>query len=334
MLGFVVVLQSMEADMEEKIENKETSEAIFAGGCFWCIEKAFEDLEGVKEAYAGYTGGITKNPTYEEVSSGKTGHYEAIKVLYDPNKITYKELVNFFFKQIDPTDGSGQFTDKGSQYKTAIFYNNEKEKKIAEESKKELSESGKFDKPIVTEILSKKEFYIAEEYHQDYSKKNPIQYSIYETGSGRKGFIEDIWRNNYKDEIGDLTPIQYRVTQEYSTEPPFQNEYWDHKEEGIYVDIVSGDPLFSSTDKFDSGTGWPSFTKPIEKGNVVEKEDNSLGMKRVEVKSKRADSHLGHVFDDGPNGNLRYCINSASLKFIPKENLEKEGYGEYIYLFE
>ena len=306
--------------------------AIFAGGCFWCMEAAFEEEAGVIEVISGYIGGSEKDADYSLVSTGTTSHYEAVEVSYDPTKVNYEQLLDLFWRQIDPTDDGGQFADRGPQYRTAIFYNDSEEKEKAIASKEALEKSDKFDKPIVTQILEAETFYPAEEYHQDYYKKKTLQYQAYAKGSGRKDYIEETWGDEYLGEKQKLSKLQYDVTQTCSTEPAFDNEYWDNKEDGIYVDVVSGEVLFSSKDKFDSGTGWPSFTKPI--GEIVEKQDNSLGMQRIEVKSKDANSHLGHVFNDGPNGSLRYCINSASLKFISKDKLAEEGYGEWIGEFE
>jgi peptide methionine sulfoxide reductase msrA/msrB len=265
-----------------------------------------------------------------------------VQVYFDPDVISYSEILGIYWKQFDPTDDGGSFVDRGFQYTSSIFYHDEKQNEVAKRSKNELDNSDIFDKQIITPIIKFTTFYPAEDYHQDFYKKDPERYYSYRKGSGRDTFIMKVWKDktNYTkptdDEVKEkLTDLQYRVTQNDATERAFNNEYWDNHNQGIYVDVVSGEPLFSSKDKFESGTGWPSFTKPIDPKYIAKIEDESYGMKRVEVRSKNGDSHLGHIFNDGPEETgLRYCMNSASMRFIPKDKMEEEGYGEYLWLVE
>jgi peptide methionine sulfoxide reductase msrA/msrB len=348
--------EELSVDIPPEIEFENLagySSAIFAGGCFWCMEPPFENIVGVAEAVSGYTGGEKKNPTYKEVSYGKTDHVEAVKVYYNEEIMSYEKLLEIFWRNIDPTDAGGQFVDRGKQYTTAIFYADDRQKNAALESKAAMETSNRFEGPIVTEIVQAGPFYRAEVYHQDYYEKEPRSYKGYRSGSGRDQFIERTWKGDRMvdgvtkkierygefdkaERLDQLNRLQYKVTQEKGTEPAFSNTYWDNKKAGIYVDIVSGEPLFSSIHKFESGTGWPSFTRPLEPDNILYEVDKTFGMRRTEVVSRYGKSHLGHVFHDGPKEpyRLRYCMNSAALRFIPLENMAAEGYGQFLVLYD
>lgn len=314
---------------------------VLGGGCFWGTDEYMQRLPGVVRTFSAYANGKSLDPEYKEVCTGNTGHVEAVFVEYDPKIIDLEHLLEQFFKTIDPLQKNRQGNDRGTQYRSGIYYLDEKDLPMIHKVIKEVQ--GQYKKQIETEILPLENISIAEEYHQDYLQKNPQGYChvSFDTLPEEREILShykenEIFHYKKKDKgrlMKELLPEQWRVTQENGTERPYTGEYDQHDQEGIYVDITTGQPLFSSEDKFDAGCGWPSFTKPILEDLIAEKEDHSLGRIRTEVRSALGDAHLGHVFPDGPidKGGLRYCINSASLKFIPKEDMEEEGYG---YLLE
>lgn len=318
------------------MENQ--AEIYLAGGCFWGTEHFMQQIGGVERTEAGYANSRVENPTYEQVCTGRTGAAETVRVVYDPQQVGLPLLLDLYFRTIDPTSVDRQGNDRGTQYRTGIYYTDEADRPVIEAALDSLSR--RYRQPLAIETGPLRNFYRAEDYHQDYLDKHPGGYchidpALFELA--RKA--NPVSRYAKPDDStlrSRLTDMQYAVTQRNATEPAFRNEYWDEHREGIYVDVTTGEPLFVSTDKFDSGCGWPSFSKPIAKDRIEEKTDTSHGMLRTEVRSRNGDAHLGHVFTDGPRdrGGLRYCINSASLRFIPKDSMQKEGYGKYLPLLD
>lgn len=324
--------------------SEQLAAATFGGGCFWCTEAIYRELKGVKKVVSGYSGGSKQNPTYKEVCTGLTGHAEAIQIQYDPEQVSFAELLEVFFKTHDPTTLNQQGADVGTQYRSVIFYHDADQKRIAEQIKQELDASGAYSKPIVTEITKFDAFFPAEDYHQNYFALNGSQpYCSYviqpKLEKFRKVFADKLdskqkpaepqsddsseidW--NKVDWKQKLSPEQYHVTCEFGTERPFDNKYWNNKATGMYKCVRCGMPLFNSQTKFDSGTGWPSFYRPVDDKNLAEHVDRQHGMVRTEVRCARCGAHLGHVFDDGPNPTgLRYCMNSAALDFTKAESDE------------
>lgn len=307
-----------------------------AGGCFWGLEAYMARIYGVYDVTSGYANGNTENPKYEDLIYKNSGHAETVHVRYDPERVDLETLLIYYFRVIDPTSLNKQGNDRGIQYRTGIYYLEADELPIIQ--KQITLEQEQYDDPIVVEVEPLEHFYLAEEYHQDYLEKNPNGYCHIDLNEVKNVVIDPKDYPEPSDEVikEELTDLQYKVTQEDGTEAPFNNAYWDNKEPGIYVDIISGEPLFSSKDKYKSGTGWPSFTQPITKDVVTYTKDNKLLTTRIEVRSRAGDNHLGHVFDDGPEdkGGLRYCMNSASLEFIPLDKMEERGYGQLIPLVE
>ncbi len=339
MHGQTVVIEKTERkNRQMKDNNKIMKEIYFAGGCFWGTEHFFKQIRGVKATETGYANGHMANPTYEDVCTDTTGFAETVKVTYDPALISLERLIELYFKTIDPLSLNQQGHDRGTQYRTGIYYSDQEDARVVEVALKDLS--ARYAAPVVVENEPLKNFYSAEAYHQDYLDKHPDGYchlrpELFDLARQANAEPEKRFKKQADAVLErSLTPLQYQVTRKNGTERPFANEYWNEFREGIYVDITTGEPLFVSSDKFESGCGWPSFSKPIDSSLIVEKEDRSHGMERMEVRSKTGDAHLGHVFADGPkeSGGLRYCINSASLRFIPKEQMGKEGYEAYLPL--
>ena len=325
---------------ERKKDMESTKEIYLAGGCFWGTEHFLKLIDGVETTQVGYANGNIANPTYKQVCTGTTDFAETVKVQYDPLKVDLPFLIDLYFKTIDPTSVNKQGNDRGTQYRTGIYYTDPADLSVIQETVRRLAAT--YTRPLAVEIKPLENFYPAEDYHQDYLDKNPGGYchihpELFDLARKAKMPKKSAPVYSKPDDAAlrsKLTPEQYAVTQKNATEPAFHNDYWNEHRPGIYVDITTGEPLFVSTDKFDSGCGWPSFSKPIDRKLIHEKMDTSHGMVRTEVRSATGDAHLGHVFTDGPadKGGLRYCINSASLRFIPKEKMQAEGYGEYISL--
>lgn len=363
------VMTPVNTNLAALVANHTYEEIVLAGGCFWSTEGEYEHIPGVISAVSGYADVDKKydagtGPTYEEVNSSEVAARESVSVIYDPNKISTEKILEIYFRSIDPTDNGGQFFDRGYEYTSAVYFRTKEQEDIANALVGKINTSKKFTKLVTVAILSYNTFYPAEEYHQNYKDNNKIRYSAYREGSGRNSYLKDTWSDSsakVKEIFGEektniqntmtnthtwehftneekaeklktLSALQFNVTQRKGTELAFTNEYYNNKEKGIYVDVVSGEPLFLSSDKYDSGTGWPSFVKPIDSSHITTEVDNGLLASRTEVKSSISGSHLGHVFEDGPEdrGGMRYCMNSASLRFINVADMEKEGYGEFI----
>lgn len=305
-----------------------------AGGCFWGLEAYMARIPGVYDAESGYANGKTDNPSYEDLVYRQSGHAETVRVLYDPEQVSLSTLLKYYFRVIDPTSLNRQGNDKGIQYRTGIYYTDADELPIIRKALDAVQKA--VARPVVVEAEPLHQYFKAEEYHQDYLEKNPGGYCHIDLSLADEPLIDPADYPKPDESLlrQQLNPLAYSVTQESATERPFANGYWDHHEAGLYVDVVTGEPLFTSADKFDSSCGWPSFTKPLAKDVVTYQSDYTHGMDRTEVRSRSGDSHLGHVFKDGPKdaGGLRYCINSAAVRFVPLAQMEAEGYGALIPL--
>lgn len=319
-----------------KFDEANLKDIYLAGGCFWGLEAYMARVYGVYDVTSGYANGNTENPSYEDLIYKNSGHAETVHVQYDPEKVSLETLLDYYFKVIDPTSLNKQGNDRGVQYRTGIYFTDPTEKAVID--KRIAKEQEKYSKDIVVEVEPLVHYYLAEEYHQDYLEKNPNGYCHIDLFTVEEVVIKAEWYPKPSDSVlkETLTDFQYEVTQENNTERAFSNEYWDFFEPGIYVDIATGEPLFLSNDKYDSSCGWPSFTRPIIPEVVTYVEDKSFNMVRTEVRSRAGDSHLGHVFNDGPvdKGGLRFCINSASIRFVALEDMTSEGYGYLVHLVE
>ena len=320
-----------------KFDENKLQTIWLAGGCFWGVEAYFARIYGVADTSVGYANGKTEHPSYHDIA--QTGHVETVQVRFDPARLSLAQLLGFYFKIIDPTSRNRQGNDVGTQYRTGIYYQNAEHLEIIQAVIEQ--EQKKVAKPILTEVKQLEHYFLAEDYHQEYLEKNPngychIDFSSLPKTTPMQAEATTFHKPSQAEIQQSLTDLQYQVTQQNATEQPFSHPYWNSTARGIYVDIVSGEPLFVSDDKFDSGCGWPSFSRPIDEKSIIEKRDTSHFRLRTEVRSKLGDSHLGHVFDDGPkeSGGLRYCINGASLRFIPLEEMEAKGYGRYLPLLE
>ena len=303
------------------------AEIYLAGGCFWGLEEHLSRIPGVEKTTVGYANGQVETTNYQSIK--ETDHAETVQVIYDPDKITLCAILLYYFRVIDPLSVNKQGNDRGRQYRTGVYYLDEADRQVIAHLFAEQEEQ--LGRKIAVELEPLRHYILAEDYHQDYLKKNPGGYCHIDVTDADQPLIDPAAYQKPDQETlkAKLTAEQYLVTQESATERPFHNVYDQTFEEGIYVDITTGEPLFFGKDKFASGCGWPSFSRPIAKDVLHYYQDHSHGMERIEVRSRSGNAHLGHVFTDGPKdqGGLRYCINSASLRFIPKEEMEREGYG-------
>lgn len=350
---------------EPVTQGVDTRTMIVAGGCFWCVEADLEKTPGVIEVVSGYGGGNTDNPTYKTYGSG--GHREIVEVTYDANQISFEDILIVTLKTTDPTDDDGTFNDRGDKYSSAFFYETDEQLAIINNLIAEVDEHGPYEQPLAIDVEPRPTFWKAEDNHQDYYKGTltKLKYQYYRNASGRSDFIKEhwgedkspdlSWRTQFNSSATSMNDTQtyawasyvkpdketlrstldaeaFDVTQEDGTERRHTSPLDKNWERGIYVDILSGEPLYSSRDKFDSGTGWPSFVAPITPDALTLHEDRKLFSVRTETRSAIADNHIGHVFNDGPadRGGMRYCMNGVALRFVPEADMVAEGYEDFL----